>query len=698
MTRRPAYHQAERFRPARIDEDPRKTQARFGDLEEEPPDMPPDFPWLEEPGEDAPWDFPPPMEGGVFTGPGSSDGEPYPDSLDAGGCDHPNDSPARDDAHGGPDSGRAAGEGPQDTRRQSPGEDVGRQGRTGGVRPDRRGSGPKPAAHRPGRGPRTAALLHDGVSIAASLAASAVSPENRDGSDRRPAWRLRRLRMARHGARTARSGVQASGRAAAHLGRAAFTALKEAGMKGALKVLAVQLGLPLLLLLVLLLLAVTVFISIFSVKSQPADLNDAYLYITRLDAAAERDILAAGRSGLETTYFVNGEETDAEDIQIVTDADHLLLYLDTIYETAALSAPISGFFGGQTIQGEIDAIHGRLCSFTISLIEEEIPPADGSGEAETITRQEVYVSLQSGRAMLETAGAVSDEQREIMSAMAQMGAFSALEALASPFSDPYYVDGRWGWYADSSGRLQQRDGVVLIPLAGNSVASCAAGTVTQAGAGAVCVALAGGGTIQYGRLLSIEVLVGQTVEIGDQIGAISPGQGLYLEYDRNGTAVNPVFYLPWTGAAGSNAGLAAVAISQLGNVGGQPYWSWMGFPSRVEWCACFVSWCANECGYIDAGTLPRTASCAAGARWFQDRGLWQGRDYVPRSGDVIYFDWDNRGSSGPQDNRPDHVGIVERVEDGAIYTVEGNSGDCCRRRSYPVGHYEIWGYGTPIPQ
>lgn len=44
---------------------------------------------------------------------------------------------------------------------------------------------------------------------------------------------------------------------------------------------------------------------------------------------------------------------------------------------------------------------------------------------------------------------------------------------------------------------------------------------------------------------------------------------------------------------------------------------------------------------------------------------------------------------------PDHVGIVERVEGGYVYTVEGNSGDACRQRRYPVGYYEIYGYGTP---
>ena len=141
--------------------------------------------------------------------------------------------------------------------------------------------------------------------------------------------------------------------------------------------------------------------------------------------------------------------------------------------------------------------------------------------------------------------------------------------------------------------------------------------------------------------------------------------------------------------------IVVVALSQIGNVGGQPYWSWYGFNSRVEWCACFVSWCANECGYLDAGVIPKTAGCITGSNWFKDRGLWQDNSYEPRPGDIIYFDWDNKGSSGPQDGLADHVGIVEKVENGIVYTVEGNSGDSCRENHYSIGHYEIYGYGTP---
>ena len=131
-----------------------------------------------------------------------------------------------------------------------------------------------------------------------------------------------------------------------------------------------------------------------------------------------------------------------------------------------------------------------------------------------------------------------------------------------------------------------------------------------------------------------------------------------------------------------------VALTQLGNDGGQPYWSWYGFDGRVEWCACFVSWCADQCGYLESGIVPKFSLCSDGADWFNGNGQWQGKDYEPKAGDIIFFDWSNDGSI-------DHVGIVERCENGIVYTVEGNSGDACRQNQYGVGSSSIYGYGLP---
>ena len=149
-------------------------------------------------------------------------------------------------------------------------------------------------------------------------------------------------------------------------------------------------------------------------------------------------------------------------------------------------------------------------------------------------------------------------------------------------------------------------------------------------------------------------------------------------------------YYPYGNGFGGigNRFIVEIALSQVGNVGGQPYWSWYGFGSRVEWCACFVSWCANECGYIDAGIIPRFSACTTGEAWFKERGQWQSSSYEPKSGDIIFFDWQG-------DGKTDHAGIVDRVENGIIYTIEGNSGDACKQRYYPVGDEDIYGFGLP---
>lgn len=162
--------------------------------------------------------------------------------------------------------------------------------------------------------------------------------------------------------------------------------------------------------------------------------------------------------------------------------------------------------------------------------------------------------------------------------------------------------------------------------------------------------------------------------------------------DENNQLWSTVLY----GIGYSDDQIVTVALSQIGNYGGEPYWSWYGFGSRVEWCACFVSWCANECGYIDNGVIPKFAGRVLGTQWFKDRGQWMDNSAEPAPGMIIFFDWDNpSGSSGPQDGEADHVGIVEKVENGTVYTVEGNSGDSVRINTYPVGYYEILGYGVP---
>lgn len=161
--------------------------------------------------------------------------------------------------------------------------------------------------------------------------------------------------------------------------------------------------------------------------------------------------------------------------------------------------------------------------------------------------------------------------------------------------------------------------------------------------------------------------------------------------DENNSLWSSVLY----GTSGEDNQIVAVALSQVGNVGGRPYWSWYGFNSRVEWCACFVSWCANECGYIETGIIPKYASCVNGVQWFKDRGQWLDGSAEPLPGMIIFYDWDKQGQSGQQDGRADHTGIVWKVENGYVYTIEGNLSGKCMTSRRPIGEYQILGYGVP---
>ena len=170
-------------------------------------------------------------------------------------------------------------------------------------------------------------------------------------------------------------------------------------------------------------------------------------------------------------------------------------------------------------------------------------------------------------------------------------------------------------------------------------------------------------------------------------------QAQRLGWDSYGDTQYPdhvLRYYPYGRAftSGGNQAIVEVALTQLGNEGGQTYWSWYGFDGRVEWCACFVSWCADQCGYIESGIIPKFAGCVDGANWFKGNGQWKDRSYEPSAGDIIFFDWEGDGET-------DHVGIVEKCENGVVYTVEGNSGDACRQKQYTVGSSSIYGYGVP---
>lgn len=142
----------------------------------------------------------------------------------------------------------------------------------------------------------------------------------------------------------------------------------------------------------------------------------------------------------------------------------------------------------------------------------------------------------------------------------------------------------------------------------------------------------------------------------------------------------------FAGLFGGSGQIVSVALTQLGNEGGQKFWSWYGFDSHVAWCACFASWCGDQAGLIESGKMPKFSLCDDGIAWFQSKGKWKSRGYSPAPGTLIFFDWNGDGTS-------DHVGIVEKTEGSTVYTVEGNSSNAVNQRSYNINNGTIMGYG-----
>ena len=141
--------------------------------------------------------------------------------------------------------------------------------------------------------------------------------------------------------------------------------------------------------------------------------------------------------------------------------------------------------------------------------------------------------------------------------------------------------------------------------------------------------------------------------------------------------------------------LVNLALSQLGNEGGEKFWRWAGLDTRCEWCALFVSWCGDQTGLMAAGQIPYFSFVSDGVDFYKDKGKWidgseidiSNYDKLIQPGMIIFFDWE-------PDGKPNHVGIVTKVADGYIYTVEGNKGDAVAEGTYSADSYKIYGLGV----
>lgn len=119
----------------------------------------------------------------------------------------------------------------------------------------------------------------------------------------------------------------------------------------------------------------------------------------------------------------------------------------------------------------------------------------------------------------------------------------------------------------------------------------------------------------------------------------------------------------------------------IGNYESNPGWN-----QYTPWCACFLSWAADQKKASIDGNPPRFAKVDDGMKLFRD-DQWRDSGATPIPGDYVFFDWD-------RDRDPDHVGAVLCVKDGYLYTIEGNSGGRVAVNCYPKNDPRIVGYGV----
>ena len=445
--------------------------------------------------------------------------------------------------------------------------------------------------------------------------------------------------------------------------------------------------------------AITSIIPAITLKSEDTELAKTYKYITERDADLTIEIREIPRDFTyydidKFDFYLNGVSIEPYNLTVYTDADAFLLYLDSKHNDFKLNK----------VKNDINELHHKVAYYTTRRWIERIYTHDD--DYYEVIHLDINVTT------INFSSYVADhidelltkEQQERMKALEGVGLYTTRANLGSPFGDEnYYITYRWGWYPKNTYKVEH-NGIDIHKPAGTPVTNVLSGKVTSATSGYVVVKN-GRNTVTYTYLTNVRVSAGQEIKKGDVIGSVgssgggdvaSTGPHLHLEYSINGFNTNPGFYLTGTrntgsGSSGIGSGdIVEVAESQLGNAGGEPYWSWYGFNSRVAWCACFVSWCADQCGYIRAGVIPKFSYCPTGVNWFQNQGLWQpgGGSYVPKQGDIIFFDWEGDGTS-------DHVGIVNNCDGSTVFTVEGNSGDQCRNRTYSLYSGVIIGYGTP---
>ena len=123
----------------------------------------------------------------------------------------------------------------------------------------------------------------------------------------------------------------------------------------------------------------------------------------------------------------------------------------------------------------------------------------------------------------------------------------------------------------------------------------------------------------------------------------------------------------------------------------------------MEYCAAFVTWVGDQNDQIKNGNIPTFAWVKVGVDYYKGKDQFKyNKDYTPKPGDIVFFNWNS------ENDLIDHVGIVEKYENGYVYTIEGNVGGKSNmsssekakirkvvQRKYPKNSLHLYGYGIP---
>ncbi len=328
---------------------------------------------------------------------------------------------------------------------------------------------------------------------------------------------------------------------------------------------------------------------------------------------------------------------------------------------------------------------------------------------------DVYVGQTAVTELLAASGQMTDDESELISSWQEEGYLSSLQYLSPPFECYYYASEKWGYYLSSTGAVTFREYVRLIPMESNAtVYACEAGIAEVSGKTVTVSAGDGSSTkIEYGELATVTVNDGDIVYAGTAIGTANSSTGITFAYyiftsDIYGSfagetwqSSNPGFYLDGiiTVYSGDGSTIVEVALNELGNTNGTKYKEWYPMDATSAWCACFVSWCADQCGLIDAGIFIKAASTNTMLNFFDSQGRYYSADsgYLPQAGDVIFFcnTYDKNGDGVIKNEGVTHVGIVVSCDGTTVTTVEGNSSNSVKCNSYSISYSKIMGYGVP---